>query len=233
MWHFFDEGSSNEDVLDEVRAAQGFCAQHADQLKRIEVDDTRSTVGISEVYAYTLEGLLADMQAGGNVLALPSQAERHRWPARRARAVAPASDGGQSAVNFEACPACVYRDRGVAQNARYLLEELLDNSSFLDSFAASPGLCLPHFRLAWSFASSDELRSLLCKTELDAVEALLAELREHLRKQRHEFRHEPRGTEQDSWQRAIYLTSGWPPPGESAAVPEIHGREHPVSHAAR
>jgi hypothetical protein len=52
------------------------------------------------------------------------------------------------------------------------------------------------------------------------VQSLLTELRDHLRKQRAEFRDEPPGAEADSWQRAVWLTAGWPPPADSAGVPE-------------
>jgi hypothetical protein len=52
-----------------------------------------------------------------------------------------------------------------------------------------------------------------------AAAALLDDLREHVRKHDHRFADEPKGAEQDSWLRAIYLTAGWPAPKASAAEP--------------
>lgn len=38
------------------------------------------------------------------------------------------------------------------------------------------------------------------------------------------FRDEPTGPEADSWQRAIFMTTSWPPPPGSAAEPESPDR---------
>ena len=54
----------------------------------------------------------------------------------------------------------------------------------------------------------------------DAADSLLHELREHVRKHDDKYRHEARGPERNSWQRAIFLTTGWPAPAQSAAEPE-------------
>jgi hypothetical protein len=192
MWHFFDERSSDEDALDEVAAARGFCAVHADQLRRIEVEGLKSTMAISDVYEHTLQALAADLDA---------LAETDR-------------------LSAAACPACVNRDEGVARNARYLLDELAENTDFRARFRASVGLCIPHFRQVWEAARTPEERTLLSETQRDAVRSLLAQLLEHLRKQRAEFADELSAAEADSWQRAVWLTGGWPAPAESAGVPE-------------
>ena len=199
MWHFFDERSSDEDALDQVAAARGFCAEHAEQLRRIEVDGLKSTIAISDVYEHTLRALAADLAA--------------------------LADGDRLAAT--ACPACANRDHGVAQNARYLLDELSENAGFRDRFRASPGLCVAHFQLAWDASRTSEERALLRDTELEAVRSLLGELQEHLRKQRAEHSHELPGAEADSWQRALWLTGGWPAPAASAAVPESAGENQP------
>jgi hypothetical protein len=182
MWHFFDERSSDEAALDEVAAARGFCADHADQLRRIEVEGLKSTIAISDVYEYTLRALAADL--------------------RRLQ------DG--DTLDATRCPACESREEGVAKNARYLLDELVENVEFREQFRTSPGLCVPHFRLVWEMTPASDKRALLRDTQLAATRSLLAEVREHLRKQRAEFAHEPAGPEVDSWQRAIWTTAGWP-----------------------
>ena len=154
MWNFFDERSSDEDALDQVAAARGFCSHHAEQLRRIEVDGLKSTIAISDVHEHTLRTLAAE------------------------------------------------------------------NAGFRERFRGSPGLCVAHFQLTWDASRTSEERALLRDTELDAVRSLLAELHEHLRKQRAEHSHELPGTEADSWQRAVWLTGGWPAPAASAGIPE-------------
>jgi hypothetical protein len=198
MWNFFDERSSDEDALDQVAAARGFCAEHAEQLRRIEVDGLKSTIAISDVYEHTLRALAADLAA--------------------------LDDGDRLAAT--ACPACANRDQGVTRNARYLLDELAENAEFGERFRVSPGLCVTHFQLAWDASRTSEERALLRDTELDAVRSLLADVHEHLRKQRAEHSAELPGAEADSWQRALWLTGGWPAPAASGAVPESGEKFH-------
>jgi hypothetical protein len=53
MWSFFDGYSSDEGTLDRLRAARGFCAEHAERLRRLEIDGLHSNLGISNVYLDT------------------------------------------------------------------------------------------------------------------------------------------------------------------------------------
>jgi hypothetical protein len=202
MWNFFDERSSDEDALDQVAAARGFCAEHAEQLRRIEVDGLKSTIAITDVYEHTLHALAADL--------------------------AGLDDGGADALAATVCPACANRDQGVERNARYLLDEVAESAVFRERFRVSPGLCVAHFRLTWNASRTSEERALLRDTELDAVRSLLGEVREHLRRQRAEHRTELPGAEAGSWQRALWLTGGWPAPAASAGTPERAGENQRV-----
>ena len=165
---------------------------HAEQLRRIEVDGLKSTIAISDVYEHTLRALAAELAALD---------ERHRLAAAT-------------------CPACANRDHGVAQNARYLLDELAENAGFRERFRASPGLCVAHFQLAWDASRTSEERRSCGTPSSTPCDRCSLSVREHLRKQRAEHSDEPAGAEADSWQRALWLTGGWPPPAESAGVPE-------------
>jgi hypothetical protein len=183
LWYFFDEYSTHGEALDEVRAAQGFCAAHADALRRIEVDGLQSTLGISETYEDTLTGLLEQLDELG-----------------RGRAFHRAQ-----------CPACTRRDDEVRRNAGYLIALLREDARSAERFASSPGLCVDHFALAHTAAAPDrEMRRWLLDVERKAVRVLRDELSEHLRKQGAEARDEPSGPEADAWQRALWLTGGWP-----------------------
>ncbi len=81
-------------------------------------------------------------------------------------------------------------------------------------------MCFEHFELVWELAQAREDREMILGVQRKAARSLLYDLQEHVRKHDHKFRHEPKGTERDSWQRAIFMTAGWPAPSESAAEPE-------------
>jgi Family of unknown function (DUF6062) len=192
IWHFFDEGDREAESSDQLRASCGFCGEHVEMLRRIEVDEMKSSLGISTTFAETLAGVVEDLDALS-----PDDTFR------RAR-----------------CPACVKRDEVVEKNAGYLLDELATAPGRRASFERSPGLCFAHFELTWRSTQTASERELLLEVQRRATRQLLADLREHVRKQDHKFAHEPKGAERDSWQRAIFLTAGWPPPSESAGRPE-------------
>jgi hypothetical protein len=201
VWGFFDQWSMQDIAVEAFARARGFCADHAEQLCRIEVDAMRTTIGITDVYLATIEHLLEDL--------------------------ATLRDGG---LAKERCPACVYREQGVAKNARYLLDDLVEDSEFREQLACSSGLCVAHFKLAWDTAKTAELHGHLLVVQSTATQRLLGELREHARKQRAEAAGEPSGDEADSWQRAIWMTSGWPAPERAASAPE---GKNPYARAAR
>lgn len=191
IWHFFDEGADSGDAIDEVRAACGFCAEHIEMLRRIE-DGMKSTLAISTMFADTLQGIVADLDA------LAPDDEFHAAP----------------------CPACASRDEHLRANAGYLLAELAHSPAHRETFESSPGLCFPHFELVWNEARTRAERELILEVQRRATRSLLHEVSEHVRKHDDKYRHEPKGSERDSWLRAIYLTAGWPPLAETAGEPE-------------
>lgn len=181
MWAFFDEYSQSDSTLDRLRKARGFCAAHAERLRRLEVDGLRSNLGVSNVYLDTFQGL-----------------------AEQLRALRP----GSSADEPEKCPACEYRDEEVERNAGYLLAEIRANSSSRRRLLASNGLCFPHFELVWGQAEQAD-QELLLELQRRVVTELVDDLAENIRKQGHEFEDGPSEQESNSWQRAIWLTTGW------------------------
>jgi hypothetical protein len=182
LWFFFDEYSTQEAALDQLRAAHGFCSRHAAGLRRIEVDNLKSTLGISETYEDTLTGIVEELAGLGQGRAL-----------RRAP-----------------CPACAYRDEALAKNAGHLVTMLVDDGRARERFSGSPGLCMPHFADVWATDPPGRARDLLLDVQLRAAGGLRDELTEHIRKQGAEARDEVPGPEADAWQRALWFTSGWP-----------------------
>jgi hypothetical protein len=192
IWHFYDEGSDQGESIDELRRSCGLCAQHTEMLRVIDLEAMKSTLAITTMFADVLAGISEDLE----------------------------SLRTQAAFERAACPACANRDRLVRANAQYLFDELASSPGHRETFARSPGLCFAHFELAWNVAASRADRELILEVQRNATRALLADLREHIRKQDNRFRHEPPGAESDSWERAIRMTTGWPPPATSAGEPE-------------
>jgi Family of unknown function (DUF6062) len=194
IWHFYDERSNDMGAIDEVRRAFGFCAEHIEMLRRIDVEDMKTTLSVSVLFADTFAGIVEQLRALSPVAAFePAQ-----------------------------CPACANRDDYLHRNARYLLDMMATGRGYRNAFESSPGLCFPHFTLTWQLARTRGDRELLLSVQQSAAGALLDELREHVRKHDDKYRHEPKGAERDSWLRAIFLTTGWPAPAQSAAEPEQH-----------
>jgi hypothetical protein len=195
IWHFFDEGADQGEPVETVRRACGFCAEHVEMLRRIEVDGMNSTIALSTMFADTLAGVVEDLDS------LTSEAGFHR----------------------AACPACANRQWALETNARYLLDELATSPGHREAFEASPGLCFAHFELAWTIARAPDDRQLILEVQRKATRSLLVDLHEHVRKHDDRYRHEPKGAERDSWRRAIMLTAGWPP--AVASVDESEPRQ--------
>lgn len=191
MWYFFDEYSTQDETLDALRQARGLCLRHAEALKRLEVDGFKSTLGIATTYLDTMEGLAEELTS------LRPKDEFASAP----------------------CPACAYVDDGLQRNARYLLDEITEDSRSRQRFLSGPGLCMRHFELVWSMADEPE-RELLIDVQRSSIERLATELREHIRKQGAEAKGEPPGPEADAWERALEMTAGWPPPSAPVGRPE-------------
>ena len=192
MWQFSEEGFGNEAAMDVLACAHGFCTEHADMLRRIDVE-MKSMLGISTIYVELFADLASELAA---LEALPCEAG--------------------------ACPACANRDVALRKNARYLLALTAAAGATAEKFSGSAGLCFPHFELVWASGGTSQARRLILDVQRRAVADILDDLREFIRKEGVESKHEPKSTEQDAWRRAIQLTAGWPAPQESAGVPEAH-----------
>jgi hypothetical protein len=184
MWAFLDEYSHDERTLDRLRRSRGFCEEHAERLRRLEVEGFQSNLGISGVYLDTLSGVREELEA--------------------------LASGGGELRRADSCPACVNRSEELEKNARYLVEEIADSERSRERFLRSEGICLPHLQLVFERAETDAERELVLAVQRRAVEGLIADLEENIRKQGHEYPGEPSEREADSWRRAIRLTVGWP-----------------------
>lgn len=62
IWHLFDEGSDQQESIEAVRHACGFCDQHIEMLRRIETDGLKSTLAISTMFSDVVAGIVEDLR---------------------------------------------------------------------------------------------------------------------------------------------------------------------------
>jgi hypothetical protein len=127
----------------------GFCSEHIEMLRRIEIEGMKSTLGISTMFADTFAGIVEDLESLG-----------------------PTDD-----FHRERCPACANRDKLLRANAEYLLDDLATTPGRRKAFEESPGLCFEHFELAWGIAATAEDRRLILEVQRRSAGRLLHELR--------------------------------------------------------
>jgi hypothetical protein len=105
------------------------------------------------------------------------------------------------------CPVCSFD----AQFTVYYLREMIRSISeqeFEEGYRSSSGLCIPHMQmLIGTFWDHPNLPAIL-ELQSSKLDALSKELKEFIRKHDYRFKDEPRGTEFDSWRRAVEQFAG-------------------------
>jgi hypothetical protein len=152
-------------LRDRLRAARGFCNLHAHRWLR----EVGSVLGTAIVYQDLLTAALRELD-GENVQ------RGQRW-----RAILGGSDPS------EGCPACAAQ---IEAEERYLTALLATVAAEPGVVDGTEGLCVRHTRAAQRRGGPGA--DPLVKLTRSAVEQLLAELSEVIRKEDYRFRHEPR-----------------------------------------
>ena len=191
------------DTRAEIRAARGFCNEHASQLAQL----TGKGLGVALIHEDIIDTVMEGLQA---VAPRPTRAVLN-WPAgsapTRTRTRRAAAGAVQVLAPQGSCLACQHQ---LLVEESYLgtLWRYLDDEALAAALRASPGLCLPHLRQVLPGApDADALRRLIV-IELECLGRLRGELRELTRKFDHRFKHEAIGAEGDAWLRAIEVVSG-------------------------
>jgi hypothetical protein len=195
------------DTRAEIRAARGFCNEHANQLAQLTGKGLGVALIHEDIIDTVMEGLAqaappADERVKLTFAAriagtVPSESRARRAAAKAIHVLAPQGS----------CLACQHQ---LLVEESYLgtLWRYLNDEALAAALRASPGLCLPHLRQALPWASdADALRRLIA-IELECLGRLRAELRELTRKFDHRFKHEVIGAEGDAWLRSIAIVSG-------------------------
>jgi hypothetical protein len=191
-------------------AARGYCNDHSWQLR-----DMRAGLGSALIYRDILRHVMdsiADRPSGGRLRLFRSR----RNPASVLSKITARMNGsdaiavGQSLSDpHTACPACQVRERSEIRYIGVLLEHI-GEIEFIEVFRVTGGLCIVHLDQATAVASSEAALDRLLSIQVELMQSLDSELGEFLRKQDYRFRHEPMGSEGDSWIRALAMVAGQP-----------------------
>lgn len=178
------EGVNDPGLRQALRAARGLCRDHAWHLARLR----GSPLGVALIYRSVIADLLELVEEE------PSATNRSRRSA------------GKQLEPGQPCPACRAQDEAVNRYAGALLAGLGDES-LMHSLDQAGGLCLSHLIHVLELATPAQAQVLRAR-HASIYRRLHAELGEFIRKHDHRFRHEPLGSEADSWRRAIATIVG-------------------------
>jgi len=195
METFVREGYRDPGVRRRFLAGRGFCPTHAELFLEMAREGAAIAV-ISAVCARLVDEDIARLQ------------DVKRQVRGRLRRLA------RSRRPLGACPACRARERS-AERKRYFFCGAFADDSFQSRYAASSGLCAPHFSGAIEEAAQrfPAVCELLLDDWLRRLTALRSGLSEFERKRDYRYRHEPRGRERQAPIEALrhYAGTTWPP----------------------
>lgn len=205
--HYLDtllwENVNDAGARHQIRAARGFCNQHAWQLVA-----GGSSLGAVIIVRDVLQNMLRLLENAGYQAPAASLSRRaknaldgRRPPPANTRLVAEL--GPQAA-----CPACAQARTTEEVLIATLIEGLLGDDGLLPAYQSSQGLCLRHFRQALAEARNPAVFEALVGAQRAKWERLVEQLSEIVRKEDYRFRDEPRGEEIGASLRAIAALCG-------------------------
>jgi hypothetical protein len=195
-------------VRREVRLARGLCNRHAHLLTEIR----GMALGVSLIHLDVIDSVCEELEkelvapqtpatSGGAAGSLMARLRRGAALLRLKEAVGAAVAPGRT------CLACEHQ-REVEELYLQTLLRHIGDAELVAAFAASPGLCLPHFDQAAGLAPAAPTLRLLVGLEHERLTRLRDELAEFARKNDHRNISERVGAEADAWIRSIDQVSG-------------------------
>lgn len=180
-----EELFTDVDIRQQLRNSKGFCHKHTWQLV---------TMGANIQLAQAYRDVLSDMI---EQLANDKNTRRRHWFETKAATTVP-------------CPACQQQAEFEARLITTMREALAD-TTFYNQFAASSGLCLRHFQLAYTLrplGTPENWLPPLRQAQLHCLQRLDTQLAELIRKHDYRFKDEAQGSEMLSWKTAAGLVAG-------------------------
>lgn len=190
-------------VRREVRLARGLCNRHAHLLTEIR----GMALGVSLIHLDVIDTVREELEKEAGESQMPDGREdATRGPVARLRRGATVSRLKQRARSAVAparsCLACEHQ-REVEELYLQTLLRHLGEAELAVAFAASPGLCLPHFDQAAGLAPDAPTLRRLISAQRAHLARLRDELAEFARKNDHRHLDERVGPEADAWIRSI------------------------------
>jgi len=181
------EQVNDVDLRRQLRAAGGFCSAHAHLWAR----EAHSVLGTALIYRDVLHAALDEIG-----VAAPN-GQRDRW----LRGWLGRTQDDHS------CPACQAQVQSEARYVEALMASVAVDADSRTALEASAGLCRRHTLAA--IRSGRDGSECITQRARQAVEALIADLDEVIRKEDYRFRHEPRSdSERTAPARAIAWAAG-------------------------
>jgi hypothetical protein len=192
---------SDPGMREQIRAAHGFCNEHAYQWLQ-----QRDALGTSIFYVEVLAELTSKLEGLrfhkhdllSGVASLLNTGNGRTGEGR---------DGPDALEPDADCPVCRVL-RKTESMAVETLVETLHEVGFKESYAASPGLCVPHLQRALRCAPDEESFKALIETALAGHGTLTRQLQEIIRKHDYRFSKEAPGDERGATVRTIRHVAG-------------------------
>ena len=182
---YLEEGVVHEDTWDRLVASDGWCGQHA-----LEIRGFDDGLAVALFYGHLLKKKIALLQQGK-----PLQPQVPGVP------VAPGLMGRLRGAEAQlACPACGIQQETERTQA-HLVATALGEAEAVAAMQAHPGFCLSHVDLVLARAA-DSHKAAFIVQQSAKLEALAAELELFVRRSSHGSK-EALGPEQDAWKRAL------------------------------
>jgi len=186
-------------VRQEFLDGRGFCREHFWEAKSIEQECWADGFGVAILCENLLEAFGKDLEklGQGRPAGKTSRLQLRKLVKKQKSAPLPANG----------CLAC---EIARSTEERYLstLEELLDDKEFCGRYQRSVGLCINHVQAALKRWTSTTAASIVKQLATEHIRQLISELREFQRKHDYRYKHEPRGREWSSPERAIRFLAG-------------------------
>jgi hypothetical protein len=189
------EKVNDPSIREALRASHGFCPAHGEMLRQ-----ARSALGSAIIHRDVLSTIARQLKQEKRPPQSPID-----WLQAALDTRQPQQEASLNAT--EACPACLHACRS-EQNYIDTLLAHWDDGELQETFRRSSGLCVAHLRMTLGRAADPTKFEAIKTIQLEIWLGLIGELDEFIRKQDYRFSDEPKGSERDSWSRAIDLVSG-------------------------
>ncbi len=206
------EAVLDPDVRAKTKRSRGFCAEHAEMLRR----RPGRALGVALIYRDIIR-TLADIASSAHFEPTPQQQPRG-FVARIRQGARSRWFGNLVIPRLAAqqpCPACAIGEEAEKQYIGLLLAHL-DDEKLYRAYSEGEGLCLEHLLAAIAQAPDEAVYRRLADPQIARYRAMVADLDEFIRKRDHRFRQEKYGEEGDVWLRAMNAVTGGAGMGLSA-----------------